>query len=356
MCGVFQKIVYVSFGVILMGSVIFSGCSNVGTQKLPDSGKNDISASNEIVGESVTKIRSTTDTIRDDAQQINKKTPSNAKAAISPHTSSILQQTTIQDEVVTKLHDANIRLLTAEKKVDEFESRYLIIDKQRQEAQDKANQALKDRYTSISILCFIGLIVCLGLLTTGNKLAITGAIICGAGCGGSLFIVKQYEHIALGVGGLITAAVGLAVWQIIQKNRKIESLDTTVDEQIKTVEALKPQLTMKSRKDFFGDGPMPGTVQHIQSAETRQIVNDKRSEMPDNEKAPSVPATVSIDYNGDGVIDEKDAALSDMFLDDTMQDEDIDTPDPLDPPAISKGFGGKRKIGGITMKAYIVLN
>ena len=171
----------------------------------------------------------------------------------------------------------------------------------RLKAEEGANQALKEKYIWISIVCFSGMLLSGALALSGwgnSKLTFGIAIVCAVGLGLSIFLIQILNFMPYIIGGIILIVIGLIVWQIYEKNKTIatnEKTDATKDtailELIKTTEAVKTFLTDVARKEMFGQGPVPGKVSTIQSDSTEAIVSQVRDNI---DKAPPAITTTTL--------------------------------------------------------------
>jgi hypothetical protein len=93
--------------------------------------------------------------------------------------------------------------------------------------------------------------------------------------------------------GLIIVAVAMFIKDYYNRIKATKEL-------VKTTESLKSYTPAEARKEFFGDGPVPGKVQMIQSPSTVKIVEGIRKDIV---TAPSVIPSDFIDLNKDGVDD-----------------------------------------------------
>lgn len=355
-----EKFAWICMGVVLMGAVLFAGCHN-SSDKVTSSPRPEITETGHIVQDANATLKSSTAAIITNTNQIEANTPAALKPQITPHTTAILQSTAVQADVSKKLDEVNGLLASANKKSSDLESALQVEKDKVTAANNSETAALQKTYRTASILCFVGVLVCGGLVAYGQKWAMTVGVLCGVGCAVCIFIVQTVSLVPWIVGGCIAVAVAVGIYYVYKNKGQITVLNTATKELTSTVEAIKPKLSMVARKDLFGDGPMPGKLTRtIQSDSTMEIIAAHRAKLPN--LAPSIPATVAADYNGDGVIDERDIAFVKTFRAAAL--EAVTAPsaptatahDPLAPSPRPKGFGGKHKIGGPTTRAKIVLH
>lgn len=322
-----RRYFYICVGFFLAASLVYigsiSGCNGEANSKPINSGKPLIVESKNDVGTASERLTKTTATIKDNTNQIVAKAPEPVKTDIAPQTTAILQSTAQQENIVADLKATQEKLAQAEKLSGTFEQRFLDEQAARKKAEDSESKALKKAYRNASLLCGLGALIFGGLFFSGQLWAKWISVLCAAGCAGCIFIVQSMDLIPWVVLGAVVIAVGLLAWQFIRKNRSITTkaaeIKTKIDENLKlhtvtkeltaTVEAAKPFMTQKGRKDFFGDGPIPGRVTMLQKSElTQKLVKQHRAELPN--LAPKVDETIAVDVNGDGVIDERDFPLT----------------------------------------------
>jgi low affinity Fe/Cu permease len=331
-----SKIVYIAMGIVLMGTALFTSCSPV-NRTVPNSPTNNIVATGEIIGSARDSLNKTTIDIDKHARAIEVAVPPAIKPQVTPHTTAILQDTAIQGDIVKQLADAKAKAELAIAQSKKLEEYGIKEHEERVKAESNVTQALKQRYTAVSIFCFVGVLVCGGLVAAGQKWAITVGIVCAVGCAAAIFIIQTVSLIPWVVGGFIVVAVGVAIHQFITKNGKINVLNTATTDLTKTVEAIKPKMAMVDRKKFFGDGPYPGDVLHIQSPTTQALVASTRPKLA-NLAPPVIPTMSKEDGNA--------AASVQSFRSVVQEEVSMPAIDPLAPQAKPRGFGGKRKIGG----------
>jgi ABC-type multidrug transport system fused ATPase/permease subunit len=258
--------------------------------------------SNEQMGSSIEKIEL-------EAKQIEEKTPEDYKPIILPHVSNIYVQTKTQWEILTAWKEATESLKTLSNKVKESEDYADQLFKSNEEA-IKKNQDLADKITSLEsesqemlkknfatiiMISFFSMVISIAItvMTKGNRYAMYSAVSCGIALLLAIFLMQTIAWIHWVVFGLIIIAAALFVKDYYDRIKANKEL-------VKTTESLKSYTSTEARKEFFGDGPVPGKVQMLQSPSTVKIVEDIRKEITN---APSVQPSDFIDLNNDGIDD-----------------------------------------------------
>lgn len=319
--GFFQKLAWICCGITIMAATLIPSCKSVPeiAAKAPTEQIKDVQTD---VNTSNTELKKTTSDIKTNANNGLQKTPDNAKPSLQPLWINILNSVSRQEQLEKQLDDTSAKLDTAVKTSEKFETDFNNSEKRRKEAEDSSTQKLKEQYRIYSGILFFISLACGGLaiFSGGSKFALYGSILAGVGSAVCIFIVQTVALIPWIVGGLAIVLIGLGVYTFIhnrnllktqkvatdQANNKLTSLHKSFDEVVETLEAVKPKLTLGGRRAIFGDGSGKGEAFSIQSRETESLVKESRAKI---EKAPPVQATIAIDVNGDGVIDEKDAVL-----------------------------------------------
>lgn len=314
-----EKIALIAMGVILMGVTIFvpscqTTVKNQGTA--PTDQLHNIGAE---VGSAGTDLQTTTKVIKDNATQGQSATPPSLLSLLNPFWSNILTAVGTQDQIAKNLADTTVKAAAAEKQSAEFQQQFNDEHAKRIAAEDNVTKELRQKYMAFSgILFFISLILFgVAIWSGGNKILLWGGAIAGVGAAVCIFIVQTVVLIPWIIGGLALICIGFLVYSYVHKSKvvaaatatvvaktaQIASFSNSTRELVETIEASKPKMTVAGRKAMFGDGPGKGDAFAIQSRETEKLVQHLRMDM---EKAPSIPATVAVDVNGDGIIDEKD--------------------------------------------------
>lgn len=302
------KLVYVSFGVILVSASWFVGCQGNKQRNVPvKSPTEDIKHLGQDIKKTGQDLKKTTTIIEDNAQQGMTKTPVAAQPILNPHWTAILSATGIQNQLVENLKVMTTRAEEAEGKSNNLNKAYEAEKAARIKAQDSVTKELRRKYMAYSGILFFIALICGGIavFSKGNKLALYGGLLAGAGSAACIFIVQSVALIPWIVGGMGIVALALVAYTLFFKNKKVDLFKKATEELVETVEAVKPKMSMAGRAAVFGDGPGKGEAYSIQSKETEALVKELRKEI---ENAPKLPPTVAVDYNGDGVIDARDVA------------------------------------------------
>lgn len=306
-CMFWNKFYLISYGFILASVLFFmSSCHE------NNGGKNNqqLDMATASIDKNTNSLDGTTKVIKNEANEILKQTPPEIKPKIDPHANEILVQTGKQEEIIKDLQQTK-ELLNKEKldKASIIKENDSLKDSLNKEKENSTKQ-LRAKYTTVSIFCFAGMIVCGALFFTGQKWAMGVGLMCAAGLAVSIALVQTVALIPYIAGGIIGLLAIVAIISFVRKNWTIKDLKQIGTELVHSAEAAKPFMQDSGRRTFYGDGPIPGKVLHLQSDKTQEFVNEVRNNMPENKKAPSIEPTVAVDVNGDGVIDEKDVIIS----------------------------------------------
>lgn len=311
---VLEKVALVSMGVVLMGAALFTSCA--GPKKIdPIAPTSEIKAIGTDVGNAGKALKGTTDTIRTNASEGMKLTPTAAAPVLNPKWTSILTAVGVQDQLVANLATTQDRADKAEASSGKFEADFKTEHVARLKAEDSSNKEIRKKYLGYSGILFFISLICGGvaIFSGGNKLAMYGGILCGIASAVCITIVQVAPLIPWIIGGLALIATGLLVYSYIKKNGQITMFHTATKELVQTVEAAKPKMTFAGRAAVFGDGPGIGDAHVIQSKETTALVKEIRAS--DNiHLAPPLPATIAQDWNGDGIIDARDVPPAFMAI------------------------------------------
>jgi hypothetical protein len=347
-----NKFAYVAIGAIFSASMLFMSCSPPKDMSI-DTPTPDIHNIKEDVKSSSDTLTGTTSSIKENTNQTITKTPPAVKPVLEPHLREILVQVGIQEKVLKDMDRIQAQLGDAEKKSVSFEDAFKKEQELRKKAESNATKELREKYTWISVACFAGLVVAITVGLSGigggplGKLAQGAAVAFGIGLVVSIALIQTVALIPWIVGGMVLVGGGIVIYRFVQKERAIKSksaevsnltatantLSLTADELAKakanleehnsmlnkaalelthTAELAKPFMLVDGRKQVYGDGPIPGHADSIQSPETKELVKELRAQLTNI--APSIPETVAQDYNGDGVIDDLDEEYRNNLL------------------------------------------
>lgn len=306
---ILEKVALVAMGIVILGTALFNpiGCANQGKNLPPAPPTPDIKHLGEDIGNTGKDLKTTTDSIRTNATNGQKATPPVAQPILTPYWTNILTNVGVQDQLVKNLDQMKTRADEAEKKSAAFEKSYNDEHTARVKAEDNTTKELRNKYLAYSGILFFASLILFGvaIFNGGNKLLMWGGTIAGVGSAVCIFIVQTAALIPWIVGGAAVIAVGFVIYSYIHKNGQISLFKTATSELVETVEATKPKMTMAGRARIFGDGPGKGEAFAIQSKPTEALVKQIRKNI---ETAPKLPPTVAVDWNGDGIIDERDVA------------------------------------------------
>lgn len=359
-----NKIVYVSFGIILSSIFLFLSCST--NPKGPPSDRSPgpgISGAQQDVHNTNASLTNTTATIKKEATAGMDKTPSDHKQQLDPHWREILTQAGIQEQLIKQLDQTEKNLGETKKKSDQLELDLKASNEALAKEKENVTKEARQKYLNISIACFAGLVLSGVLIFMGQTWAKGVSIACAAGLALSLFLAQTLQFIPWVVGGILGIVALVVLIEIIKKNNLIDLFKKATAQVVKTAETAKPFMTLEGRRKVFGEGPIVGLAHVIQDESTMKIVSDVRENIS---TASSVPARIAADYipadyNGDGVIDEKDEELfreeskSGSVDSSPVDPAFVDTASSSSASAKLKKCAGSRKITG-PIRAQIVLN
>jgi hypothetical protein len=206
---------------------------------------------------------------------------------------------------VKNLEETKKKADVAEEKSKKYEEDFNKEHEARIKAEDNTTKEIRQKYLAYSGILFFASIILFGvsIWSNGNKLLMWGGILAGVASAVCIFIVQTVALIPWIIGGAMVIAAGMLIYSYIHKNGQISIFKNATTELVETVEAMKPKMTLASRARVFGDGPSKGEAFVIQSKATEAVVREVRKTI---ENAPQMPKTVAIDWNGDGIIDERD--------------------------------------------------
>ena len=251
-----------------------------------------VSQTNTTVAAGIGKSADNIDHAVTDAQS---KTPSSIKPVLAPDFTSITTETgnlrTMQgqlDSTLGELKQANDANTQNQKTIADQKTQ---IDKLTADKKSALQQALM----WLILLSVVALGIAGALIYAGNVWGISvgiGAVITLAV---SIFIASYTVYLAIGGGILLLGGCGFVIWQIYQRNKQVKAattvntaLKTTGRELVQTVEAIKMAMSPEARHYMFGNGPVNGHIDILQSPETKQFVRTTRK-MEEIKLAPSVP-------------------------------------------------------------------
>ncbi len=322
-----QKLAYIGFGILMMGATLTMSCQGPkvdNTVRVPPPTP-DIHEIGNGIQQQRDALDKTTNDIRTNTEDGIKKTPPAVSPILLPHWTSILKATGVQEQIVKNLEIEKARADAAEELSKRYEKQYSDevvahneeIEK-RKAAEDNTTKELRQKYTAYSGILFflmIGCALAAVFSPQGKALFTYASLACAAGCAAAIFVVQSVALIPWIVGGLALIVLCLFAYRFWKASNTEKTLNSNQNlhekitkELVGTVEALKPMMTIEGRRKMLGDGPIPGLVRTIQSEDTRKLVDTIRGKMTN--LAPTIPLTVAIDYNQDGVVDDRDVAYA----------------------------------------------
>jgi len=243
----------------------------------------------EELGDIADNIGESADSIDTHVIEIENLTPPENRPAIQPSLEGIGNET---DELRSaqvslavmqdRLSDAELELQNQQAKIDiwtkyakEREAENKALNEKIRDLEDKQNRALKEKLAWIIIVSIAGIGVCLVLaFWTRSKMAIAVAAGLGITIAVSLAITIYMQQIALItisiVGVALLLGLGYMAYYMFIGNKSDEEL-------VRTGEIMKQYLPVAARKELFGAGAAPGTIDQIQSKSTKERVTRIRS-------------------------------------------------------------------------------
>lgn len=302
-----EKVSLIAAGIVILAAVLFNpiGCAN--DKKIPTVTAPTVDIGN--IGKDVDNagkgFGETTKTIKENATNGQKATPVSVQPTLNPYWTNILTATGVQDQLVKNLEETKKKAEIAEEKSKKYEEDFNKEHEARLKAEDNTTKEIRQKYLAYSGILFFASIILFGvsIWSNGNKLLMWGGVLAGAASAVCIFIVQTVALIPWIVGGAMIIAAGMLIYSYIHKNGQIKLFKTATNELVETIEATKPRMTLAGRARVFGDGPGKGDAFTIQSKATEAIVKEIRKTI---ENAPQMPKTVAVDWNGDGIIDERD--------------------------------------------------
>jgi hypothetical protein len=289
------------FTIVLLSvlSFVSVSCKETKTvQKMPDAPTNQLHQLNSQVKSATTQLSDTTSNIKSTAQEGKKITPAQDQALLNPYWEKIIDYTTTQDIIISILQQAVVTGQQAEATSKAYEKAYtdqvqqnIEAKKRITDAESNVNNALKNQYRTYSGILFFLALICgvVAVASKFNPFATYGAIGAGIGCVVSIFIVQTLVWIPYVVGGLGLVTLGLIVYSYWKNHVNSKIISTQL---VKTVEAIKPDLSVDARKKLFGDGPQPGMIDAIQNNPvTAKTVSNIKSKIRSSQLASSKNAT-----------------------------------------------------------------
>lgn len=299
-----KMLVYMITGAVLVCATIWlTSCST----KLPiESPKQTLDVVKNNVKASADSLDKTTVEIRTAATDGQKATPAAARPTLDPYWLRILTAAGVQQQIVQQLRQQDAEIVKATATAERLKAAFDAEKSARTKAETDRDSALTKYLYGLIALCVVGVGISAVLFISGNKLGLT----VGAGCVASivvaLLVAKSLTLLPWVLGGVIIVAIGLVIWEVLDKKRTIVAdllklgdqakqideherdlriYDKANDELVETVEAAKVVMTPDARADIFGVADLPGRARILQSSETEKLVAEKRSKL---QKAPSL--------------------------------------------------------------------
>lgn len=250
----------------------------------------DLKDSSDRLGEAADAVRSGADgaqagaeagdvqKVRQEAQNLRKTADDIDQEAVELEKSKnevdvLIQQLTqadLQTSDLKKLYEACQGQLQQtnedyQKQIDGYEDRIAELTSERDEALQKV--LLGIIIGSILLVAFS-----VGSVINGNPKAVmwaaTGVV--------SLVIantMRTHSKVFATAGGIgLAICTGLIIYQFWRHRKAEQALEETVH----SVEAVKQSLGDDKKKEIFGEGALPGTLDNIQSEGTKRLINEKR--------------------------------------------------------------------------------
>lgn len=268
--------------------VTYLGCS--GPALPPASAVGPVATVQRDIKATAVALADTTKTIKANATEGQAATPPAAKPKLDPYWTNIATAATKQEVLVDQLKAKDGEL----ERIKTIANGWVKYSEGQKSRADKAEASLSDAMTArlhlLVVVGVVGLAVSLALMFAGNKIGLIGGVGCAALVAVSLFVAKLAPLLPWIIGGAVVVGLSLIVWQMIDKRRKFNVASTAATELVRTVEAAKVLMPKDARLRLFGDGPLPGKANGIQSTATKKLVLRARAELP-NLAVPVGPET-----------------------------------------------------------------
>jgi len=307
-----KNILYTFLSALLIISLF--GCNSLNTNNstpLPNPKTSINSATNNVKSitedvkivkkdiEDITKdLGKSTESIKTSAKDGKAKTNITNQLDLNPIWDSILFQVSIQEALIEKLTkdselltavqeklvkttsdlttaNNDVTKLTEAVKVEQGKNKTLTDENAK--LQDKLDNELRNKFIWISIICFAGLVGCIVLISSGQKIGYIGAVGCGAGLAISIFLVQTFAFIPWIVGGIFVISGIVGIWLFWKKNKAITEI-------VRTQEIAKQSLSDADRIKIYGDKITPGIAYTVQSESTEDIVAKVRKTLGEKAK------------------------------------------------------------------------
>lgn len=305
-----RKISDIVMGLALAASLLYGG-SMMGCEngiKNTSTVKPKLESVETKVASNTNALKGTTGIIKTEALSILDITPPEFKPLIDPHTQAIITQTTEQEKIIKSLESTKGDFALVKKAAETDANVQKQVVAENEKLREQISSQSRKTVAGWSTSCFfVALISGVAYGYTKNKALLGIAATAGIGMLACLMIIQLLPilpFIALGLGILLVFAVG---YELLQNNRAKAALAKTNGELVHGIETIKPRLTVTARRQVFGDGPIDGELTKSFSDNTKDLVNTIRLD-PTFKRAPSIPATIAIDLNGDGIIDANEIA------------------------------------------------
>jgi hypothetical protein len=234
---------------------------------------------NRSVGEGVGQAAQTIDQHVDEVDSKTERSPE-IRTDILPNLSGIRVETGNLREMQGRLQATEAELESAIELSNDLEGSLVDLRKKNAELQEENKSFLRKLTAMVIVLSIVGVGAAAAMLWTGNKLGITVGVMSLATLATALIVTQYALWFAIGGGVLVLAGLAYVAYELWNRNRVSEEL-------VATVEANKMAMRDEARQFLFGNGPIKGHINMIQSSTTQKFVDNvkRRGKV---KKAPSV--------------------------------------------------------------------
>jgi hypothetical protein len=258
----------VFYSVLLTGVLVVS-CTNTTPKMLPDPLK-PIDAVSKTTADVSKGMGTVADNIDKHVVEVRKATPAPLVPKIGPQLDGINTETGTLRTLRGQLDGTQTELTQAK---DDVNSLTDLNTKQAADIKkltDEKNSALRNLMIWVILLSVVGVGVSGALVYTGQMWGISIGFGCLITLGLAIFITQYSMWFAIGAVVLLLGGLGYVAYQLFIRKK-------TATQLVQTVEANKMAMSVPARLHLFGNGGIPGHVDLIQSATTKEFVQKVRS-------------------------------------------------------------------------------
>jgi len=202
--------------------------------------------------------------------EVRKATPDPLIPKLGPYLDGINLETGTLREIRGKLDMVQGELEQAKKDVKSIQDSNVKQGSKIAKLEKEKESALNKLMVWVILLSIVGVGVSGALVYTGKTWGISIGFGCLVTLGLAIFITKYSMWFAIVAAGLCVLGVGYVIWEMVSR-KKIGT------ELVQTIEANKMAMRAPARLHLFGNAAIPGHVDIIQSAATKDFVKKLRS-------------------------------------------------------------------------------